>query len=169
MTTVQAAREAVVRAHMDAESAHDFAAARATFAHPRYEIVPGAETFDGAEAVDAFYAETHGAFPDFTFEDTRLHHTTDSVVVETTFVGTHRGPWRGLPPTGRTVRYRMCNVFEFDGADLMCERLFFDRLVILQQLGLARDPTSLGGRIGAAIGHPVTVIGAWLFGWRHRR
>jgi hypothetical protein len=84
------------------------------------------------------------------------------VFVEVDFVGTHLGPWRGLPPTGRTIRYRMCNVFEFDGESLVCERLFFDLNTILQQLGIARDPTSTSGQVMTFINHPITVTRAFI-------
>lgn len=36
-----------------------------------------------------------------------LHHADDAMLVEIDFVGTQEGAWRGLPATGRLVRYRM--------------------------------------------------------------
>lgn len=46
-----AAREALVLRHVDAENAHDLDAVLATFAHPRYEIVPTGVVHDGEAAV----------------------------------------------------------------------------------------------------------------------
>ena len=109
-----------------------------------------------------FYAESDTAFPDFRFENTVLYHSADAVIVETDFVGTHLGSWRGLPATGRTVRYRMCNIFEFEREALVCERLHFDLLTILRQLGVARDPTSLTGRLVTFLSHPITIVRAFL-------
>ena len=44
-------REATVREHMESENRHDFDVTLGTFAHPRYEIVPTGEIYDGREEV----------------------------------------------------------------------------------------------------------------------
>jgi hypothetical protein len=93
----------------------------------------------------------------------------DVVLVEGVFTGTHLGTWRGLPATGRKIRFAMAVVFEFDGDTLVCERLYFDLGTPLRQLGVARDPVSLAGRITAAVNHPVTIVRALAFAARHRR
>ena len=116
---------------------------------------------DGVDALRGFYAETALAFPDFHFENAVFHHADTCVITEVDFVGTHLGPWRGLPATGRPVRYRMCNVFDFDGEDMICERLHFDILTVMRQIGIARDPTTLGGRLTVFLNHPLHV--AWAF------
>jgi predicted ester cyclase len=159
---IRKAREAVVLAHMDSEDRHAFEETIETFSHPRYEVVPTDEVFDGAEALRGFYEETHVAFPDFHFGEPLIHHTDDTVIVEVDFIGTHLGPYRGLPATGRKLRYRMCNLFVFEGTDLVCERLHFDRLTILIQLGIARDPTTAMGRLVTAFNHPLTLLKALL-------
>ena len=61
---VRERREAVVREHMESENRHDFDATLATFGHPRYEIVPTGDVYDGAEAVRRYFAESRAAFPD---------------------------------------------------------------------------------------------------------
>jgi steroid delta-isomerase-like uncharacterized protein len=160
-STLRQERTALIREHIDSESAHEFERSLATFAEARYEVVPTGDVHAGPEAVAAFYRESHVAFPDFHFENERMLHADDAVVVEVDFVGTHLGTWRGLPATGRRVRYRMCNVFEFRGAALMCERLHFDLHTVLRQLGIARDPTSLGGRLTTFANHPLTILGAF--------
>ncbi|HYN52790.1 MAG TPA: hypothetical protein VES62_17865, partial [Thermoleophilaceae bacterium] len=40
-------REALVREHMESENQHDFETTLGTFGHPRYEIVPTGDVFDG--------------------------------------------------------------------------------------------------------------------------
>ncbi|MGZ5308775.1 MAG: hypothetical protein ACXWDP_06250 [Solirubrobacterales bacterium] len=40
---------------------------------------------------------------------------------------------------------------------MVCERVYFDAGTILQQLGVARDPLSIGGRLGTAASHPLTI------------
>lgn len=157
----QTARERVVRDHMASEEQGDFAATLRTFARPRYEVAPTDEVHDGPASVRSFLEESGRAFPGFHFEDTTLHFAADAVIVETMFVGRHEGMWRGLPPTGRRVAYKMCNVFLFEGTGLVCERVHFDLLTVLRQIGIARDPTSLGGRIATFANHPLTIASAF--------
>jgi steroid delta-isomerase-like uncharacterized protein len=162
-------RVALVNEHMRLENDHDFPACIATFGRPRYEVVATGETHDGADGVEGFLLENRHAFPDFHFEPTRVTPANDVVLVEGVFTGTHLGTWRGLPATGRKIRFAMAVVFEFDGDTLVCERLYFDLGTPLRQLGVARDPVSLAGRITAAVNHPVTIVRALAFAARHRR
>lgn len=160
VTSLRQAREAVVREHIESENRHDFEATVRTFSRPRYEVTPTAEVHEGADAVLSFLLESHDGFPDFVLTVDKMHVADDAIIVETRFSGAHTGFWKGLPPTGREVNYLMCNVFEFDGPDLVCERLSFDSLTILQQLGLARDPTTWIGGLEIAVTHPLTVARA---------
>jgi SnoaL-like polyketide cyclase len=90
---------------VEAENRHDGEATIATFDHPRYEIIATGEIFDGASEVQSFYDENYGAFPDFSVTIEHTHHAEESVVAEGTITGTHLGTYRGLPPTGRYVRW----------------------------------------------------------------
>jgi hypothetical protein len=60
---VRARREAVVREHMDSENRHEYDATMATFGHPRYEIVPTGDVFDGEQEVRRYFAETRAGSP----------------------------------------------------------------------------------------------------------
>ena len=40
---------------------------------------------------------------------------------------------------------------------LVCERVYYDTATVLQQLGIARDPDSLTGRLETAASHPLTI------------
>jgi hypothetical protein len=57
-TDLRARREAVVREHMDSENRHAFDVTLGTFGHPRDEIVPTGDVFDGAAEVMACSDET---------------------------------------------------------------------------------------------------------------
>jgi len=159
---IRARRIEIVNEHVAAEARGDWAGALATFARPRYEILATDETHDGSEAVARFYAESARAFPDLSFEMRAQHVAGDAVVAEVVFTGTQRGPWRGLPPTGRRVRYPMCNVFVFEQDRLVCERMYFDLGTPMRQLGIARDPTTLAGRAAIFASHPLTVTSAFV-------
>ncbi|MGH2956396.1 MAG: ester cyclase, partial [Solirubrobacterales bacterium] len=85
------------------------------------------------------------------------HHADDAVLVEAVVRGTHSGPLRSLPPTGRSFELPILSIFVFEDDKLVCERVYFDATTTLRQLGIARDPLSLGGRLQAAIAHPWTI------------
>lgn len=150
-------REALVLEHMESENLHDFDTTLATFAHPRYELIATGETYDGETEVRRYFEESRTAFPDQRNELIALHHADDAVIVEFYLLGTHLGPLRALPPTGRAFRTRMTSFFIFDGERLVCERAYFDQATILRQLGLARDPRSLLGRLTLLLNHPLTI------------
>jgi steroid delta-isomerase-like uncharacterized protein len=154
---LRARREAVVREHMESENAYDFDTTIATFGHPRYELVATGDVYDGEEEVRAYFAESRRAFPDQRNELVALHHADEAVIVEFDVLGTHLGPLRALPPTGRAFRCRSSAHFVFDGDQLVCERVYFDQLSIMRQLGLAHDSASLAGRVTMLISHPLTV------------
>jgi steroid delta-isomerase-like uncharacterized protein len=127
-------REAAVRRHMEAENVHDFDAVIDTFAHPRYELIPSGAIHDGEAAVRAYFRETRTAFPDQRNELISLRHADDAVLVEFWLLGTQRGPIAGFAPTGREFKCRMAALFLFEGAKIVCERVYFDSATILRQL-----------------------------------
>ena len=130
-------RERIVREHMNSENRHDFDVTLATFAeHPRYEIVPTGEVYDGSDAVNRYYQETRTAFPDQRNEVIALHHADDAVIAEFWLRGTHEGEFRGVPPTGKSFECRMAAFFLFEDDRLVNERVYFDAATILTQLGL---------------------------------
>lgn len=133
-TDLRQRREQLVRQHMESENVHDFATTIATFTHPRYEIIATDRTHDGLAEVQAYFRESRTAFPDQRNELIALHHADDAVIVEFWLLGTHRGPLMGMEPTGRAFRCRMTAFFLFAGADLVCERVYFDSATILRQL-----------------------------------
>jgi steroid delta-isomerase-like uncharacterized protein len=155
-------REAVVREHMESENRHDFDTTIGTFAHPRYEIIPTGDVYDGEDDVRRYFAETRTAFPDQRNELIALRHAEDAVIVEFDLLGTHLGPLRSLPPTGRSFRCRMTAFFLFEDDRIVCERVYFDQATILRQLGLAHDPSSLQGRASLLVSHPVKIARTFL-------
>src|ERR671911_2754125 len=150
-------REAIVREHMESENRHEYDATIATFEHPRYELIGTGDVYDGPEEVARYFEETRTAFPDQQNEVIALHHADDAVIVEAWVRGTHLGPYRGLPPTGRRWEMQFVAVFVFEEDRLMCERVYFDANTVLRQLGIAHDPLSITGRLGTVIGHPLTI------------
>jgi steroid delta-isomerase-like uncharacterized protein len=155
-------REKLVIEHMESENRHEFDVTMKTFKHPRYELIATGDVYDGAGEVDGYFEETRRAFPDQRNELIALHHSDDAVIVEANLYGTHLGPYRGLPPTGRKFEMRFCALFLFDEADLICERVYFDAGTVLRQLGIAHDPLSLTGKLATVVNHPLTVGRAFM-------
>ena len=103
------------------------------------------------------WKELHRAFPDQQVEIIRLRRADDVVLMEAIVRGTHLGPLRGLPPTGRSFEQQFLAVFVFEGDDLIGERVYYDTATILEQLGIARGLDSLTGRLEMVVGHPFTI------------
>jgi steroid delta-isomerase-like uncharacterized protein len=142
---------------MAAENAHDFERCIAAFSHPRYEIVATGEVWDGHSGVNTLLNQNKQGFSDFQFHPSLMHHADDAVIVEGRFTGTHDGSWRGLPATGRMVDFPLIIVFLFEEDRMVCERTYFNIGTPLEQLGVARDPNSTGGKVATVLNHPLTV------------
>jgi steroid delta-isomerase-like uncharacterized protein len=162
-------REEICLGHMRAENAHRFDEAIGFFARPRYELLATGEVYDGAGPLGGLMQENVTAFPDFHYDHTHIHHADDAIVVEGSFRGTHEGIWRGLPATGRRVDFPMLIVFPFEGEAMMGERIYFDLSTALRQLGVARDPNTMVGRVTTILNHPITIGRALLRGLAARR
>ena len=66
----------------------------------------------------------------------------NTVVVEVTWRGTHKGPLQmptgEIPPTGKKIELRACQVFEIAGGKAQSMRQYFDMATLLQQLGVTK-------------------------------
>ncbi|MFL5827686.1 MAG: ester cyclase [Thermoleophilaceae bacterium] len=133
-TTLRETRDRIVREHMESENRHEFDVTLATFDHPRYEIIPTGDVYDGPEEVAGYFTESRTAFPDQRNELIALHHADDAVIAEFWLKGTHLGPLRGFAPTGRDFTCRCLAIFVFEDERLVCERAYFDSATILAQL-----------------------------------
>jgi steroid delta-isomerase-like uncharacterized protein len=143
-TEILRAREKLVLDHFHDEVVQRWDDVLSTFPHPHYELIPMMKVHDGAAEVRGYYHDTRLAFPDQDHEIIALRHSADAVIVEFWLLGTHKGPFAGVPPTGRRFRVRMTAYFVFDADEnLVCERIYFDSATWLKQLlgGLnVKDP-----------------------------
>src|SRR2546423_7460311 len=90
----------------ESENRHEFDVTMSTFDHPRYEIVPTGDVYDGEEEVARYFAETRAAFPDQRNELVKMHHADEAVIVQVDLKGTHQGTLRGHPPEGQGLTAR---------------------------------------------------------------
>lgn len=158
------ARRAIVEEHIRCENRHDLEALMATFGpEARYDDEPWGDHRTGRDGVRSYYIELMSALPDLAIEVKHWHEASETLVVEVIIRGTHLGPWRGLPATGRRIEFPLCGIYEFDADDrLAAERIYYDRGAVLSQLGLFHEPMRAWGSAVTALSHPITIARAYL-------
>jgi steroid delta-isomerase-like uncharacterized protein len=158
------ARIAVVDEHIRCENRHDLDGVMATFGmNARYDDEPWEDHRTGRDGVRSYYTELMRAVPDLKIEVKNRHVASESLVLEVIIRGTHLGPWRGLPATGRRIEFPLCGVYAFDADDRLAgEHIYYDRGAVLGQLGLFHEPSRGWGRVVTALSHPMTIVRAYL-------
>jgi steroid delta-isomerase-like uncharacterized protein len=131
---LKASREALVRRHIAVEFEGDVEALVATFARPRYDLVATGTVLEGAEQVGERVRALAEQMPGATMELASFRHADDAIIVETVTRGLHTGPLLGLAPTGKPYVSRGIAIFRFEGADLVEEIVYYDRLSLMEQL-----------------------------------
>lgn len=159
-----AARIRIVEEHLRRENAHDLAGIMATFAtEPEYDDTPWEDRRLGRNAVEQYYRDLLTALPDLHIDVHDRLVSDDAVVVQVWVSGTQTGTWRGLPPTGRTVRFPLCGIYRFAANGMLAsETIYYDRAGVLHQVGLYHEPVGVIGRLVTAIAHPLTLARAYL-------
>lgn len=119
-------REDTVLRHVAAENDRDLEAVMATFARPRYEIVPTATVYDGDAAVRQMILQQWEELPRMRYTAEGIYHGPDGLIVET----------RTTCP-GTAFDMLSVNLFGFDEDRLILERCYFDRMLFAEQLKTA--------------------------------
>jgi ketosteroid isomerase-like protein len=109
---------------------------------------PGGIGGQGKAACAQFFAGWFAAFPDAHVAVHAFHVIGDIAVEEGTFTGTHNGvlrtPAGDIPPTGRPVSVEYVQVLRFRHGKHVSFSLMYDRLLMLEQLGLTPAPAAAG-------------------------
>jgi ketosteroid isomerase-like protein len=125
-------------------NAHDLDGFKEVLADDVVFKAPGGMHGEGKAACAAFFGSWFAAFPNARVEVEAVHIVDDIAVEEGTFTGTQNGVLHGptgdIPPTGRSVEVNYVQVLRFRGGKHVSFNLMFDRLTMLEQLGLV--PTS---------------------------
>jgi len=156
-------REELVAEHIRLENAHDLNGLMTTFGdQAAYDDEPWDDHRRGLDAVQAYYEMLLTAMPDLYIDVVGQHVAEDTIVVEVMISGTHLGPWRGVPATGREISFPLCGIYTFDANDRIAgERIYYDRMEVLRQIGLMHDPLTTFGRVMTGMAHPVTLTKAF--------
>jgi ketosteroid isomerase-like protein len=138
-------REAFERG-TDTFNAHDIDGFAEVLAEDVVFEAPGGMRGEGKEACTGFYGSWFAAFPDAHVDVASVHFIDDVAVEEGTFTGTHDGvlhaPTGDIPPTGRSVELDYIQVLRFRDGKHVSFHLMFDRLLMLEQLGLVPAPSA---------------------------
>ena len=132
----------------DTFNAHDIDGFAAVLADDVVFEAPGGIRGQGKAACAGFFSGWFQAFPDAHVAVHGLHILDDLVVEEGIFTGTHHGvlriPTGEIPPTGRSVRVGYIQVLRYRDGEHVSFNLMFDRLQLLEQLGLVPAPALAG-------------------------
>jgi steroid delta-isomerase-like uncharacterized protein len=123
--------------HVNAETAFDMEATLATLTVDCvFEDVPTGEVHRGHDGVRAYYREWWDAFGNTPSGSKRYVPDENCLIVETHFVGTHKGDYRGVAATGRAINLPVAIVVNFNKGLMSGERFYYDRATLLAQLGV---------------------------------
>lgn len=128
----------------EAFNAHDAKAFAEVLADDVVFKAPGGVHGKGKQSCAESYAAWFDSFPDAHVDMRAVHVIGDVIVEEGTFKGTHKnvlhGPAGDIPPTGRTVKADYVNVLRFRDGKTASFDLIYDRVELLEQLGLFPPP-----------------------------
>jgi steroid delta-isomerase-like uncharacterized protein len=92
------------------------------------------------ESSRRFFSMMFAAFPDMRFTIQQQIAEGDKVLTHKTFHGTHRGPFMGIPATGKEVSFDVMDIYTVTGGRITEHWTVGDMLGMLQQLGVVPGP-----------------------------
>lgn len=138
MTQLDPVNAGVLQRHVSSETVFDMEGTLATLTEDcMFEDVPSGEIYRGREDVRRYYREWWDAFGNVPSGSRLYIPAGDCLIVETRFVGAHRGSYRGRLPTGRPIDLPVAIFIRFRDGLMAGERFYYDRATLLAQLGAA--------------------------------
>lgn len=96
----------------------------------------------GPRAFRDYYSAIRSAVPDARYEVDDLIAEADRVVVRWRLLGTHKGDFRGIAPTGRPVALKGIAIYRVEGRKLMERWVVSDLHGLLEEIGAVSSSTS---------------------------
>lgn len=109
------------------------------------------------QAIGDYATSLFTGFPDLSFEITGPKLVADRTVsAQWVMRGTHNGPYRGMPPSGRPIALQGADFITVDGDKVRSVKAYFDSRAVPEQMGLQVlvQPRTLGP---AEFGYSVSV------------
>jgi steroid delta-isomerase-like uncharacterized protein len=104
----------------------------------RYDPYLG-EMGQGSQEIGSYVAEVRKGFPDFKLQVDETVMEGDRLVFHWTVTGTQKGEFQNIPATGKQIRIKGLTLCRMEGGKIADDRVYFDRLNMLEQLGVAPD------------------------------
>jgi predicted ester cyclase len=122
-------------------TSQDVAAMAACYAVDAVATAPDQSELKGPEAISSYLSQMAEAFPDAQYEPLDQYEAGNVAIDEGYFTGTNTGQIQmpqgeSLPPTGRKLRLRSCDVARVEGGLIVSHHFYWDQLDFLRQLGL---------------------------------
>ena len=119
----------------------DLDGAAACYAENAVAVTPDQGEIQGREGIREYLRPFVEAFSDMRFDFSYMHESGNHAIDEGYLVGTHTGPLptptgETIPPTGRAIRVRDCDIVTVEGGVITSHRFYFDQMEFLSQLGL---------------------------------
>lgn len=123
----------------------DTAALAACYAESAVATSPDQSELRGRDAISRYLSQMVDAFPDATYESVDKYEAGNVAIDEGYFAGTNTGQIQmpqgeSIPPTGRKLRLRSCDIARVEGGLIVSHNFYFDQLDFLTQLGLVPEP-----------------------------
>jgi steroid delta-isomerase-like uncharacterized protein len=135
MIQLAPANAATLQRHVIAETRFEMEATLATLCEDcLFEDMPTGEAYRGHGGVRLYYTEWWNAFGNVPAGSRRYVPADDCLIVETRFIGTHRGTYRGIEPTGRPIDLPVAIFVSFRDGLMQGERFYYDRSTLLAQI-----------------------------------
>ncbi len=105
-----------------------------------YDEVASGRTVEGIERIVSLWQGWATAFPDSKATFGRAVASGNTATIELTWRGTHSGPLAlptgTIPPTGRKIELRACQVVEVEGHKTRAITQYFDLATLLRQIAV---------------------------------
>jgi steroid delta-isomerase-like uncharacterized protein len=121
----------------DTFNTHDAVATAAFFAdNAELHDSGAARPALGPHQIAMVYAMHYAAIPDAYVRIDRMVAEHDTVVVDWTSSGTHRGKLMGIPPTGKRVSFKGVSIIRYRNGLAIADTRIWDLAGLLRQIGL---------------------------------
>jgi steroid delta-isomerase-like uncharacterized protein len=93
----------------------------------------------GSQEIARYVAEVRTGYPDFKLEINDKVFEDNRLVTHWTCTGTHKGEFQGIPATGKRINISGLALARIENGKVAEEHVYFDRLAMLEQLGIAPE------------------------------
>lgn len=94
----------------------------------------------GRDEAFAVVRAFRAAFPDLKWTIVEQLAVGDRVISRNVFTGTHKGPFQGIPATGKKVEFTSLDVVRIRDGQVVEQRDETDTLTLMQQIGMELKP-----------------------------